>query len=559
MDSIEYLPQVSWETNIYDVVLISEATDETPAQWRVTVKPKDLNESGTDLDIEIDFYLIDNAGNQFRVINNGYNGTVYNLLVSDDFRCGWCPQPDMTGLIVKSVGNGVAPHIAPSKLERLDSKAKDNVYNKEKDIQWKYPNDVNVKWHPNEIIFSANSANPNEITYTSGKIFIHEWTTKLKSEYVVNNVSGRDSYHPEKSWDVTGATINLEDNELYYIFAKVPVLEATTTATIVVTKTYRYEKYYDGYLNILMGIYNSVTRDFSMLWGNSRKTEITNNNITEIYPGSDEGSSQFELSYDANIYSIRIYVDGVRQHPDDYTIVGYVNDILVTLLDNPVYTGQVVTIFYELYKTDTTIIGEVPTGDIDGVNLEYTLANIPDPSTVEIYRTGILQKKVFYNVDGTLITFLDTTKPLYPGEFLMVDYKTSLAAAGGKYNVTPTGLVNGSNKVFSISTTATDVMVYLEGVRQKPTTQYVFSVGNTITFVDAPFTGQRVLVDHNNVTTDIYVTRGDYVYHEQSRTADTAGDWREYADDNGFYTQYCTVGNAIKGQGTWLTKFTIQV
>jgi hypothetical protein len=59
--------------------------------------------------------------------------------------------------------------------------------------------------------------------------------------------------------------------------------------------------------------------------------------------------------------------------------------------------------------------------------------------------------------------------------------------------------------------------------------------------------------------TDIHITRGNYIYHDQSKTADTIGDWRTYSDANGFYTQYCTVGNAIKGAGTWSTKFTIQI
>jgi hypothetical protein len=40
---------------------------------------------------------------------------------------------------------------------------------------------------------------------------------------------------------------------------------------------------------------------------------------------------------------------------------------------------------------------------------------------------------------------------------------------------------------------------------------------------------------------------------------DTANDWRIYADASGMYFQFCTVGNATKGGGTWVTKFTTQV
>jgi hypothetical protein len=54
------------------------------------------------------------------------------------------------------------------------------------------------------------------------------------------------------------------------------------------------------------------------------------------------------------------------------------------------------------------------------------------------------------------------------------------------------------------------------------------------------------------------VSIGDYVYHAAAVGEDTAGDWRQYADASGFYTEVCTVGAATKGGGTWAVKFTIQ-
>jgi hypothetical protein len=49
-------------------------------------------------------------------------------------------------------------------------------------------------------------------------------------------------------------------------------------------------------------------------------------------------------------------------------------------------------------------------------------------------------------------------------------------------------------------------------------------------------------------SSDSHIERGKFVYHEQ-----TPG---QYADEDNFYTQKCTVGNAIQGSGTWATKFT---
>lgn len=58
---------------------------------------------------------------------------------------------------------------------------------------------------------------------------------------------------------------------------------------------------------------------------------------------------------------------------------------------------------------------------------------------------------------------------------------------------------------------------------------------------------------------DLETVRGKYHYHSQTIGQDTAGDWRTYSDANGFYTDYCTVGNVTKGSGTWVNKQTIYV
>jgi len=67
------------------------------------------------------------------------------------------------------------------------------------------------------------------------------------------------------------------------------------------------------------------------------------------------------------------------------------------------------------------------------------------------------------------------------------------------------------------------------------------------------------VVLHESSYEHTHTTRGTYLYHAQVKASDTAGDWRQYAGASGFYTQYCTVGNATKGGGTWVTKFTIEL
>lgn len=63
---------------------------------------------------------------------------------------------------------------------------------------------------------------------------------------------------------------------------------------------------------------------------------------------------------------------------------------------------------------------------------------------------------------------------------------------------TPSGLINGSNTVFTISQTPLEgetVDVFLDGLKQIPTTDYSIS-GTTITFVTAPVAGQNLRVDY---------------------------------------------------------------
>ena len=62
----------------------------------------------------------------------------------------------------------------------------------------------------------------------------------------------------------------------------------------------------------------------------------------------------------------------------------------------------------------------------------------------------------------------------------------------------------------------------------------------------------------NDVKITKSVARSEYLYRDQDPEADTIGDWRTWADDDGYYTEYCSVANATKGAGTWVLKHTIQ-
>lgn len=66
---------------------------------------------------------------------------------------------------------------------------------------------------------------------------------------------------------------------------------------------------------------------------------------------------------------------------------------------------------------------EVPTGAVDGVNADFTLAADPLPGSVHFYRNGMRNKvSVDYNISGRIVTFVKLAIP-QKGDELLVDYR----------------------------------------------------------------------------------------------------------------------------------------
>jgi hypothetical protein len=65
---------------------------------------------------------------------------------------------------------------------------------------------------------------------------------------------------------------------------------------------------------------------------------------------------------------------------------------------------------------------------------------------------------------------------------------------------TPTGAINGTNKVYTTSSAyvAGSLSVYLNGVRQGRTNDYTETTGTTFTFINAPLVGDSLTVDYQH-------------------------------------------------------------
>jgi len=157
---------------------------------------------------------------------------------------------------------------------------------------------------------------------------------------------------------------------------------------------------------------------------------------------------------------------------------------------------------------------------------------------------------------------------------IVLGITTSSIAINADGFVTISGLVRGVNT----STYTANAPLYLSAATAGELTNvapaapyYVVGVGNVATNINNGSIAVLLGIEPTNHSTlnhlriygslevfsNMEITRGNYSYHSQTIGVDTAGDWRTYSDATGFYTQYCTVGNATKGAGTWITKQTI--
>ncbi len=63
-------------------------------------------------------------------------------------------------------------------------------------------------------------------------------------------------------------------------------------------------------------------------------------------------------------------------------------------------------------------------------------------------------------------------------------------------NVIPTGDIDDSNVIFTLSEAFNQIFVYKNGVRQTPTVDYTVTGADEITFVSPPLTGDGIIVDY---------------------------------------------------------------
>jgi hypothetical protein len=143
----------------------------------------------------------------------------------------------------------------------------------------------------------------------------------------------------------------------------------------------------------------------------------------------------------------------------------------------------------------TAVMGETPSGSVNGSNAVYTTVGVPSSGTDAAYLQGIrLTRGIDYTLSSSTWTL--TVAPS-TGDTLRMDYTTGVGSTE-VMGETPSGSVNGSNAVFTtVGTPASGTdAAYLQGMRLTRGTDYTVT-GSTWTLTVAPATGDTLRMDYS--------------------------------------------------------------
>lgn len=138
---------------------------------------------------------------------------------------------------------------------------------------------------------------------------------------------------------------------------------------------------------------------------------------------------------------------------------------------------------------------------VNGVNNVYILRYTPEVGSVDIFYNGLLQKEgedEDYTISGRVVTF---NQPPLEGSKLLASYRT-YSEINFIDNETPSGVINGINTVFTLSTmpVAGSEHLYLNGMLQDSGMDYDYTItGTVIVFNIPPPIGSIILCSYRAI------------------------------------------------------------
>jgi hypothetical protein len=147
---------------------------------------------------------------------------------------------------------------------------------------------------------------------------------------------------------------------------------------------------------------------------------------------------------------------------------------------------------------DPNFVDKEVLSPVNGVNNVYILKYTPEVGSVDVYYNGMLQKEGIdddYTISGRVITF---NQPPVSGGKLLASYRT-YSEINFIDNETPSGVIDGINKVFTLSTmpVAGSEHLYLNGLLLDSGMLYDYTItGPIIVFNYAPPVGSIILCSY---------------------------------------------------------------
>lgn len=210
----------------------------------------------------------------------------------------------------------------------------------------------------------------------------------------------------------------------------------------------------------------------------------TFNGVTTSFPTADQ--------YIAG--SLQVIENGIwlQAGGNDYSEVTASN---FTMIVAP-QTGDQLRVNYVRISDNASVYNETPTGTINGTNLVFTPAADYYGSSLMVMLNGITLDSGADYTGGPRKTFNMVVPPVSTDKIILA----YLVNSNPKFvfQEVPTGLINGSNTVFSTNNNyvAGTPIVVLNGVKQTITNDYTESSVNQVTFTSAPKTGDKLWITY---------------------------------------------------------------
>lgn len=221
----------------------------------------------------------------------------------------------------------------------------------------------------------------------------------------------------------------------------------------------------------------------------------TSSYISQVPFGNIDGTNNvFTTSFEiANTATLVVTLNGQILMPSvDYTV----SNQTITLTAPP-QVGDFVFAYY-LYNPSaisTGFINTVPTGPIDGTNTAFAIPSLPIPAnSLNVWLNGLLLVQgTDYSIIGDTITML-TFVPQVTDSLLATYRNGAVSNMNFSYidGEVPSGIANGTNRVFSLSYTPLGLQLFYNGALLSQGSDYNL-VGNTITYLFFPGAGEHQL------------------------------------------------------------------